>query len=68
VTVRDRRSWLGRRPRLAWAVVVTGAVLMVAGVVWGMLAPTLDGTFLGLIVEILGVLVAIPGLHAVIDG
>jgi uncharacterized protein involved in exopolysaccharide biosynthesis len=57
-----------RRQRIAsWIVLLLGAAMMLAGLIYGMLAPDTYGTCAGVLVEIIGVGVLIPGLHLLID-
>jgi hypothetical protein len=51
----------------SWTVLLLGGAIMLAGLVYGMLAPDAYGTWAGVLVEIVGVGVLIPGLHLVID-
>jgi uncharacterized protein involved in exopolysaccharide biosynthesis len=52
-----------RRQRIAsWIVLLLGAAM-----IYGMLAPDTYGTCAGVLVEIIGVGVLIPGLHLLID-
>jgi hypothetical protein len=53
---------------LAWLVLAAGLIVMLGGLVYGLLAPGLDGVVVGLILEIGGVPLTLAGLHLVIDG
>lgn len=50
--------------RIALAV---GVALTLSGALYGALAPTFRSTMTGLVIELLGIAVLIPALHAVID-